>query len=220
MPTPPESAGPSQDASPHAAKYGSSLSQILTRIADDETRQRISLGDLITALNDRAIGALIFVFAFPNTIPMPPGASSVLGAPLLFLTTQLALGRPAWLPKIIATRSIDRIHFANVVRRIAPWLARAERLLRPRVQILTRPPVEYLIGAVCLMLSIILFLPIPMGNMPPAIAICLFALAILERDGIWVLAGFGAAIAAVAIVWGVLFALIQSALFLFARLAD
>jgi hypothetical protein len=203
---------------PGAGKYGSSLSQILTQIADDETRQRITLGDLIAALHDRAIGALIFVFAFPNTIPLPPGASSILGAPLLFLTAQLALGRPAWLPKIIATRSIDRLHFATVVHRIAPWLARAERLLRPRVRILTQPPFEYLIGAVCLMLSIILFLPIPMGNMPPAIAICLFALAILERDGIWVLAAFGAAIAAVAIVWGVLFALIESAMFLLARL--
>jgi len=210
VPTAPESDDPSQVPGP-------SLSQILTLIADDETRQRISLGDLITALRDRAIGALIFVFAFPNTIPMPPGASSILGAPLLFLTAQLALGRSAWLPKIIAGRSIDRTHFAAVVRRIAPWLARAERLLRPRIQILTRPPVENLIGAICLLLSIILFLPIPMGNMPPAIAICLFALAILERDGIWVLAGLGAAIAAVAIVWGVLFALIQSALFLLSR---
>ena len=210
MPTAPESDDPSQVPGP-------SLSQILTLIADDETRQRISLGDLITALRDRAIGALIFVFAFPNTIPMPPGASSILGAPLLVLTAQLALGRSAWLPKIIAGRSIDRTHFAAVVRRIAPWLARAERLLRPRIQILTRPPVENLIGAICLLLSIILFLPIPMGNMPPAIAICLFALAILERDGIWVLAGLGAAIAAVAIVWGVLFALIQSALFLLSR---
>ena len=230
MPTAPDSADPSRGpahsreeppdshrASPDAAKTGPSLSQILTQIADDETRRRISLGDLITALHDRAIGALIFVFAFPNTIPMPPGASSILGAPLLFLTAQLALGRSAWLPKIISTRSIDRIHFAHVVRRIAPWLARAERLLRPRIQVLTRPPVENLIGVVCLLLSIILFLPIPLGNMPPAIAICLFALAILERDGIWVLAGLGAAIAAVAIVWGVLFALIESALFLFAR---
>jgi hypothetical protein len=210
VPTAPESADPSQRPAP-------SLSQVLTQIADDETRQRISLGDLIVALRDRAIGALIFVFAIPNTLPMPPGASSILGAPLLFLTAQLALGQRAWLPEFIAARSIDRIHFATIVRRIAPWLARAERLLRPRIQILTRPPAEYLIGAVCLILSIILFLPIPMGNMPPAFAICLFALAILERDGIWALAGFCAAIAAVAIVWGVLFALIRSALFLFAR---
>jgi hypothetical protein len=108
---------------PEPRSIGPSLSDILSRIAADETRQRISVGDLITALHDRAIGALIFVFAFPNTIPLPP-----------------------------------------------------------------------------------------------AVAICVFALAVLERDGIWVLIGVGAAIAAVAIVWGVLFALFQSALFLIVRL--
>jgi hypothetical protein len=203
---------------PEPRGAGPSLSEILSRIADDETRSRISIGDLIEALNDRAIGALIFVFAFPNTIPMPPGTSSILGAPLLFLTAQLALGRKPWLPKLIAGRSIDRNHFAAVVRRIAPWLARAERLLRPRIEILTRPPVEYLIGGICLLLSIILFLPIPFGNMPPAAAICIFALAILERDGVWVLIGACAAVAAVAIVWGVLFALFESAVFLIVRL--
>jgi hypothetical protein len=199
-------------------KIGPSLSEILTRIADDDARPRISVGDLLVALSDRAVGALIFVFAFPNTVPMPPGVSSVLGAPLLFLTAQLALGRSPWLPKTIANRSMDRIHFAAVVRRIAPWLSRAERLLRPRLQILARPPFENLIGGVCLLLSIILFLPIPMGNMPPAVAICLFALAILGRDGIWVLAGLGATIAAIAISWGVLLALFRGALLLFARL--
>jgi hypothetical protein len=61
-------------------------------------------------------------------------------------------------------------------------------------------------------------LPIPLGNMPPALAICVFALALLERDGIWVLAGLCAATAAIAVVWGVLFALFRSALFLLARL--
>ena len=203
---------------PRLGKIGPSLSEILIQIAQDETRRRISVRDLLVALRDRAIGALIFVFAFPNIIPLPPGASSILGAPLLFLTAQLALGLKPWLPSVIADRSMDRMHFAAAVRRIAPWLARAERLLRPRVETLARPPFEYLIGAICLLLSIILFLPIPMGNMPPAIAICLFALAILERDGVWVLAGLCATVASVAIVWGVLLALFQSALFLLERL--
>jgi hypothetical protein len=193
------------------------LSQVLLRMADDETRQRISVGDLLADLHDRAIGALIFVFALPNTLPMPPGASSILGAPLLFLTAQLAFGRAPWLPRVIAARSMDRAHFAAVVHRVAPWLARAERLLRPRIAALARPPFEYVIGAICLFLSVILFLPIPMGNMPPAIAICLFSLAILERDGVWVLAGLCATAASIAIVWGVLFALIKGALLLLTR---
>jgi hypothetical protein len=190
------------------------LSQILLRMAADETRRRISVADLLADLHDRAIGALIFVFALPNIIPMPPGASAILGAPLLFLTAQLAFGRGPWLPKVIVARSMDRAHFASVVQRVAPWLARAERLLRPRLAVLARPPFEYAVGGVCLFLSLILFLPIPMGNMPPAIAICLLSLAILERDGVWVLAGLCATAASIAIVWGVLFALIKGALLL------
>jgi hypothetical protein len=66
-------------------------------------------------------------------------------------------------------------------------------------------------------LTKLLFLPIPMGNMPPAVAICLFALAILERDGLWVLGGLCATVASIGIIWGVLFALFKSALALFAR---
>jgi hypothetical protein len=36
---------------------------------------------------------------------MPPGTSAFLGAPLLFLAVQLALGRRPWLPRVIAERS-------------------------------------------------------------------------------------------------------------------
>jgi hypothetical protein len=148
---------------------------------------------------------------------MPPGASSILGAPLLFLTAQLALGRPPWLPKFIAERSLDRANFAAIVLRVSPWLARAERLLRRRWVFLANPPCEYVIGMVCFLLAVILFLPIPMGNIPPAITICLFALAILERDGLWIMIGCGAALASVAIVWGVLFAIVESGLFLLTK---
>lgn len=202
---------------PESDRAGPSLSHVLRSIAGDERRARVSVGDIIAALHDRAIGALIFVFAMPNVLPMPPGTSAILGAPLLFLTAQLALGREPWLPKAIAGRSMDRAHFAAIVARIAPWIARAERLLKPRLVLLAQPPAEYLVGIACFLLAVVLFLPIPMGNIPTSIAICIFALAILQRDGVWVLVGFAASIAALVIVWGVLVALLRGGLFLLAR---
>jgi hypothetical protein len=55
---------------------------------------------------------------------------------------------------------------------------------------------------------VILFLPIPLGNILPALAICLFGLGILERDGVWILCGGVVSVAAVVLVSGVLVALV------------
>ncbi|MDZ4160677.1 MAG: exopolysaccharide biosynthesis protein, partial [Burkholderiales bacterium] len=49
------------------------LSVVLFRLAHDTTRNRITIGDLLEALGDRAIGALMFFFAAPNILPVPPG---------------------------------------------------------------------------------------------------------------------------------------------------
>jgi hypothetical protein len=198
----------------HSGVHPAPLSQLLNTIAADTARERISIADLLLALQDRALAALLLIFALPNVIPVPPGTSALLGAPLLFLAAQLAFGMRPWLPKVIAERSMPRAHFAALITRATPWLARAERLLRPRWSALCRPPAEYLVGGVCLLLSLIVFLPIPLGNMLPALAICLLALGILERDGLWVLAGLLGAAAGVALVWGVLYALLRAAVFM------
>ncbi len=193
------------------------LSALLVELATDLSREQVSIADLLAALHDRALAALLLIFALPNVVPVPPGTSAVLGAPLLFLAAQLTFGRRPWLPAVIANRSMPRRHFAVLVTRAAPWLARAERMLRPRLGFLARPPAEYLVGFVTLVLALIVFLPIPLGNMLPALAICLCALGILERDGVWVVAGLVTAVAAVALVWGVLYALLKSAVFLLAN---
>ena len=109
---------------------------------------------------------------------------------------------------------MPRADFAAIVSKASPWLVRAERLLKPRLSFLTRPPFEQAIAVICLLLAVILFLPIPFGNMPPALAICLFSLAILERDGVAAIAGALVAMASVMIVWGVFYAIIKSVVFI------
>lgn len=189
------------------------LLSMLEALASDERRERISIGDLLAALGDRALAALLFVFAVPNVLPVPPGTSTILGAPLVFLAAQLAFGRQPWLPAIIAERTMTRADFAGLVRRISPWLTRAERLLRPRAIALTQPPMEYLVGLVCLLLAVVLVLPVPLGNMLPALAISLLALGILERDGLWILAGLVAAALSAVVVSGVVFAVFKAVVF-------
>jgi hypothetical protein len=190
------------------------LSDVLTQLAADETQERISVADLLSAMRRRAIGALLFIFAFPNILPTPPGTSAVLGLPLVFLAAQMALGLRPWLPKFIANRSMRREDFAKFTCKAAPWIAKAERLLRPRAEAFTGAPFEYVVGAICFLLAVVLLMPIPLGNMLPALAICVFALGTLERDGAWIIAGVVLSLASIGVVWGVLFALIKSTLFL------
>jgi hypothetical protein len=203
---------------PGSASGSAPLSVVLFRLANDDSRERISVGDLLTALGDRAIGALMFFFAAPNILPVPPGVSTLLGAPLLFLSAQLMLGMRPWLPGVITRRSISRDDLATLVRRIVPWLAKAEKLLKPRALVLVRPPVEYLVGLVCLVLAAILMLPVPLGNTLPALAISLLALGVLERDGVWIAIGLLASVVAGVVVSGVVWAMIKAAVYLLARL--
>lgn len=190
---------------------------MLQALAADESRERIAVADLLDALGDRALAALLFVFAIPNVLPMPPGTSGLLGAPLLFLAAQMAFNMRAWLPAVIARRSMARHDYAALVRRIAPWLVRAERLMKPRLTPLASGAMESVVGALCLLMALVVLLPIPFGNMLPALAICLLAMGILERDGLWVVAGLAAVAVASVVVSGVVWAIVKAAIYFVAH---
>lgn len=190
------------------------LSAILKAIAEAQDRERISIGDLLEALKRRALGALMFIFAVVTALPMPPGVSAVVGAPLVFLTAQLMLGMSAWLPRVITDRSLSRVDFARVVNAASPWLARAESIMRPRFEFLAKRPAIYFVGFVAFVMALLLILPIPGGNMAPSIAICIMALGILERDGIWITIGVLTGIVSAVVLAAIYWALIVGFLFL------
>ena len=201
-----------RSASGHTPKKP--LSDVLADIGRDPEMSQIAVSDLISLLGGRGRAALILIFAFPNVLPAPPGLSGVLGLPLLYLSFQMMMGRLPWLPRFIGERSLSRERFAQLVENLGPWLARAERLLRPRLPFLVNPVAERILGVLCLVLAAVLSLPIPFGNMLPAFAICLIALGMLERDGVWVVIGTLVGLGALTIVAGIVYTLIKSGLFL------
>jgi hypothetical protein len=172
----------------------SSVSELLELIVGREAG-KVSVADILETFGNRAFGAMMFVFAAPLVLPMPPGVSAILGAPLMFITFQWMLGRRTlWLPKALLERDMSMSDFRNLTGKLTPYLERLERRLRPRLTFMYNPLGDRVVGALCFTLSIIVFLPIPFGNMLPSFAIAAFAIGGAERDGVAALIGWVAAI--------------------------
>jgi hypothetical protein len=170
---------------------GRPVSAILLELAASIERERVSVGDLVDAFDARAYGPLIVVFAAPNVLPVSlPGISAVLGAPLILLTAQLMVGRRhPWLPGWLRRRSLARADFERLIVRIVPGLRRIERMIRPRLLLLTGALGTRLIGAAGLLLSFIICMPVPFGNALPGLSLVLMSVGLLDRDGLAVTAG-------------------------------
>jgi hypothetical protein len=153
--------------------------------------ETLSIGQMIDHFGARAFGAVLFVFSVPNLLPLPPGSSSVLGAPLVLIAPQVALGRRSpWVPGRVRRRAVPRTAFSAAFARLIGPLERIERVSRPRLTWLFGPVGERMIGLVCTVLALVLILPIPFGNMLPAAAVGALSLSLVQRDGVIALVGY------------------------------
>lgn len=185
------------------------LLETLSMLTQPGAPDRTSLAAIVQALGDGAVLPLILLFALPNVVPMPPGTSTVLGVPLIFFSLQWSLGRKPWLPAFVGRWSVPTRTLGSIVERAAGWLDRNGGWLRPRLALFTSRRWAPLVGWLCVMLAFILTLPIPFGNILPALAIVVLALGMLQRDGVWVLGGLTATLVSFALVWSVVEALQQ-----------
>ncbi|HEY3695550.1 exopolysaccharide biosynthesis protein [Phenylobacterium sp.] len=160
----------------------------------------IPISVFVDRFGARAFGALLFVFAVACALPLPPGSSTLLGAPLVLLAPQVALGaKTPWLPRGLRGRTIRAEHLRHACERLLPVLERIEKVSRPRLGFLFGPVGERLMGAVCTLLALVLILPIPLGNVLPAAAVAGFSLALVQRDGALALAGYALTAASTAV---------------------
>jgi hypothetical protein len=171
------------------------LSCVLEGIAGSEN-DHVSVKDLVSRLGGRALGALLLIFGLLCVLPLPPGATTLFGAPLLIFAPQLALGTNApWLPRPLLHRSFPLADLRPGLNRAAGVLRRMEAVSRPRLTWLVSGPSQRLIGLICTVLAFVLILPIPLGNMLPAAAVTVLSLSLVQRDGLIALAGYALAAA-------------------------
>ncbi|WP_256776145.1 MULTISPECIES: exopolysaccharide biosynthesis protein [unclassified Stenotrophomonas] len=160
---------------------------------------RLLLGKILQDLQQSAFGVFLFVAILPAFIPIPGVAGAVSGPLILLIGAQMLFGlhRP-WLPKFIARRGPRRGTMHRFLARIDRPLRRLDRLLKPRMPALVVPyPAHAFTGLLLILVAVLLSLPIPFTNYLFGFQLLLFALALLERDGMLMLFNWIGAVAAV-----------------------
>ena len=177
------------------------LSAVLREIAERDA-ETISIGELMECFGGRAMGALLLVFGLACLLPLPPGGTTIFGAPLVLLAPQLMIGRPTpWVPRRLRARALAIADFRRGLPRLLNRLEAVEAISRPRLAFLFSPLGERAIGLVCTALALVLILPIPLGNVLPAAAVSVLSLSLVQRDGFIALAGYGLAAASASVLY-------------------
>jgi hypothetical protein len=176
-------------------------SEVLRLLQEDvKTQGGITVGWLVGRLGTRSFGAIILLMALPNITPQIPGMSTLFGLLIMLPAVQIMLGlSQMWLPGFLANRTMPGPTVGKILAFAIPWVERMEKLIKPRLEFLMSPPFENIVGGAVLFLGFVLFLPIPGANFLPAVACAFMALGMLERDGLFILAGLGIAAAAMVV---------------------
>ena len=162
------------------AEDSAPISRIVAEVAAAFPGERISLGEMAEAFGDRAFGLLLLLLLLPGLLP---GMASVFGTPLLILGIQMGLGlRVPKLPGILARQTIKRADLLRLASASSKGLGRIERYVRPRPGFFTGPVGERIIGWLTAYVAIMLILPGPGTNGPPAFGNIVMALGLIEHD--------------------------------------
>ena len=158
---------------------------LLDAMLEGDHAQDLRFADLLAGLGRRAFGMMLFVASLPAFIPVPGVAGAISGPLCALVGLQLLVGlRKPWLPGFIARRGPKRASLVKFDNMLSPWLARLERLVRPRMtQVLDHRLAAMFTGLLLSVLGLLLALPIPFTNYLFGALMVVFALALLERDG-------------------------------------
>jgi hypothetical protein len=160
--------------------------------------EKVTIAEILDALDARAFGLATLLFAIPSVIPMPPGVPTIVGIALLIVSVQMVIGRQElWLPRFLSKQGFSRKALVSGFEKVKPQLEFVETFARPRLLFLTGKAGTIMIGVIILIMALILILPLPPGgNFPPALACAILGMGLVERDGAIVLVGFLVTIAA------------------------
>jgi len=160
------------------------ITRLVAEVAAQCPGERITLGEMAEAFGDRAFGLLILLLCLPGLLP---GMASVFGTPMLILGIQMGLGfRKPKLPGFLARQSLKRSDLLRLTpgstTRVSRAITKIERWVRPRPGVFTSPLADKAVGWLTAYAALMLILPGPGTNGPPAFGTIVMALGVVEND--------------------------------------
>ncbi|MFO0839739.1 MAG: exopolysaccharide biosynthesis protein [Phycisphaerae bacterium] len=154
-------------------------------------RSHVTIGEIVDRTREAGFGVLLAFLAIA-ALPIP-GVSVLFGLVIAVGASQMVIGmHKPWVPRVVRNRRISVKTLDWISVRVPRWTAWLEVLVRPRFTFMTRGFFWSLCGLAVLIqgLGLALPLPIPWSNSFFALPIVLYAIALLESDGLLMLVSF------------------------------
>jgi len=180
------------------------ISILLQRLHDEIPPDHFTIGWLMHSLHKRSFGIIMLLLAL---IAIAPGISIIAGLLLMIPAFQMIVGNTAPVfPRRIAAHPLPTKYLTAVLQRSVPVLRYLEHVVHPRWHMPIKVT-KRTVGVAVLMLCVTLvFVPLPLSNVVPALVIALLSLAYLEEDGVLLVIALLTAVitlsGAAAAVWG------------------
>lgn len=174
-------------------------SVVLDGLIEAAPASHVTMDWLLAHLRSRSFGILFLVLGVCGLIPL---ISPLAGLLLVIVAFQMVRGHDGpFLPRRLGSRPIATAKLVSMLSRIIPILRYLERFVRPRWP----TPVEItkrVVGGGVILLSLGLFVPFPLSNIPFGLNIILLSFAYLEQDGVLLSLALAVALCLLAAVLG------------------
>jgi hypothetical protein len=184
-----------------AAGNAQDLEDLLDELEDVASTKgpKVSFGEVYHAIGERSFGPLLLIAGLLGMTPVSavPGAPTALAVVTILVGGQLLVGRRTfWLPKRLLKLSAGADKLKKTVKVARRPAAFVDRLVRPRLVILTGGVADRIVALVCVLVAVAIppLELLPLVAFIPATAIAAFGLGLIARDGVLILIAFLASV--------------------------
>ena len=174
-----------------SGSLGDQLEAIIAALPEDH----LTLGQLLQVFGDEDLLLLTILLTLVFLIPVSiPGVSTVFGAAILLVGISRVFRRPLWLPAKLRARALPAARLRPALDGGLHWVRRLEKISKPyRLRGMVEGMLAGLFNNLAFILAALLLMApfgfVPFSNTLPGLALLLYAIGMIQRDGTAILLG-------------------------------